>query len=60
MRESAMNNPNRTDETQADLVALEDDPKWGSVLNELDVELSTRVTAMEFDDEWTRPEVSKD
>ncbi|MEM6732738.1 MAG: hypothetical protein AAF658_14355 [Myxococcota bacterium] len=55
-----MNNPNRTDETQADLVALEDDPKWGSVLNELDVELSTRVTAMEFDDEWTRPEVSKD
>ncbi|MEO1173295.1 MAG: hypothetical protein AAFX94_14780 [Myxococcota bacterium] len=47
---------NSTPEEQADLVGLEDDPKWGAVLDELDGELSTQVTAMEFDDEWSQTE----
>lgn len=52
-----MSSPNVSSETQdAELVGLEDDPQWGMVLDELDGELPTRVTAMEFDDEWTRPE----
>lgn len=43
-------------EEQPDLAGLEDDPKWGAVLDELDGELSTRVTAIEFDDEWSQTE----
>ncbi|MEO0812412.1 MAG: hypothetical protein AAFY60_06070 [Myxococcota bacterium] len=42
------------DQDNNELVGLEDDPQWGVVLDELDGELPTRVTAMEFDDEWTR------
>ncbi len=45
---------------EAELAGLEDDPQWGAVLDELDGELPTRVTAMEFDDEWTRPELRDD
>lgn len=48
------------DDRSVDLVGLEEDPKWGAVLDELDDELGTRITAHEFDDEWTRPDRADD
>ncbi|MEL6759880.1 MAG: hypothetical protein AAFP04_05705 [Myxococcota bacterium] len=52
--------PSVQGEAKEDLVGLEDDPQWTMVLDELDGELNTQVTAMEFDDEWTRPESKGD